>query len=288
MKKFINVLCAIIIGVAIFTLSSYSNTTGNVLIIHLSFIIPYFLSGYIIANYFNSKEFILGFTIPTALLSIITLILGTSRWIVNIPNIIFLVTSFLIGYYFLQLILKKKILSITSLLFLLITWTYVRPAVVFTMFDKKIARVESNTIMLSSVLLNSTDEKTNLVLEQGKVYLIDFYFKNCKPCLIKDPVLAKLKQNIDNENFSVIYIQDGSIDSYETFLEICREKGGNNRFYDINGALCKKLKIEGYPSEIVIDKKGLIRYSSTGFGNDLAKYYLTETKKRVQNLLNEK
>src|SRR5690606_32134032 len=115
----------------------------------------------------------------------------------------------------------------------------------------------------------------------GKVYLIEFYFKNCSPCILKEPVLEKLKVNLDSNFFSVIYVQNGAIDSYETFLETCKEKGSTNRLYDISGELSNRLNIEGYPSEIIVDKNGMIRYSSTGFGNDLAKYYLSKTTHRI-------
>ena len=86
----------------------------------------------------------------------------------------------------------------------------------------------------------------------------------------------------------IIYIQNGKIDDFESYLETCREKKNSAiRYYDNNGILSSNLKLKGYPFGMVIDKAGKIRQTENGFGPEVADLFLDKEIPLIKVLLNE-
>ncbi len=98
---------------------------------------------------------------------------------------------------------------------------------------------------------------------KGKLILLDFWIKNCGPCMESFPVLKQLQAKYGSDKFQLV-----SINAYDKKPEIeffyKREKPNYKMLYN-GAAFAKSLGIYGYPTVILIDGMGKVLYSSTGF-----------------------
>lgn len=135
---------------------------------------------------------------------------------------------------------------------------------------------------------DTTGSMNNDFLKKGKVSLVEFYFKDCIPCWLKEKALDRLHKEISDTSFRIIYIQNGNIDDFNTYLLTCRDnENEEKRFYDVNGALSANLNINAFPFELIIDKKGLIRQTTNGFAHGIADIYISKKKSFITELLYE-
>jgi len=106
--------------------------------------------------------------------------------------------------------------------------------------------------------------KYNLKDSTGKVYVINFWFINCPPCKAEIPhineIVAKYKDNKD-----VVFLAIALDEKYELkpFLKTLPFD-----YHIISGgrSIASKYGVKGYPTHVVIDKKGYIKFSTLGLG----------------------
>jgi thiol-disulfide isomerase/thioredoxin len=114
--------------------------------------------------------------------------------------------------------------------------------------------------------LKTYDDNRTIALSdlKGQVILLDFWIRNCGPCIASIPHLNELQDKFKEKNFKVI-----SINSYDSKTDVswfCN-KFKTNYTVLLNGkAVAEKYGVNGgYPSFIIIDKTGKILYSHTGY-----------------------
>ncbi len=125
------------------------------------------------------------------------------------------------------------------------------------------------------------NEKANLSDMQGKVIVINFWNSWSSACIREIPSLNQLVDDLAEINFVEFWaISDENKTVIQNFLEVHPFK--YKQIY--NGSkIRKKYKIIGFPTHIVIDASGLIRYKYVGFTPDI-KYRLNEN---IQFILKE-
>jgi thiol-disulfide isomerase/thioredoxin len=98
---------------------------------------------------------------------------------------------------------------------------------------------------------------------RGKLILLDFWIKNCGPCMESFPVLKQLQAKYGGDKFQLV-----SINAYDKKQEIDffykREKPNYKMLYN-GAAFAKSLGIYGYPTVVLIDAMGKVLYSHSGF-----------------------
>ena len=98
---------------------------------------------------------------------------------------------------------------------------------------------------------------------KGKVVLMDFWATWCTPCVISMPYLNKLYTEYKNKGFMLI-----SINTERTNLPAVREFIKNHELdfpvYTESGRLQSKMRINTYPTAILIDAKGVVRKIHVG------------------------
>ncbi len=103
-----------------------------------------------------------------------------------------------------------------------------------------------------------TPDGGSISLSNDKMILLDFMFLECKPCILKLNYLQTLK----NLPISINIIVDGQIDKFEDFKKYYYENkemlSGFTFLYDIEGRLSRKMKINTYPTELIIKNKNII------------------------------
>jgi thiol-disulfide isomerase/thioredoxin len=128
-------------------------------------------------------------------------------------------------------------------------------------------------------LFNAKDTEGNKVdfkALAGKVIVLNFWFIACAPCKQEIPELNKLVA----ENPDVVFIAIGLDLKYEIKDYLKETPFSYRQIYDARNA-CALYGISSYPTNVVIDKKGITRYSSSGYGEG-ALTYLKKTISEVK------
>lgn len=101
---------------------------------------------------------------------------------------------------------------------------------------------------------------------KGKIVMMDFWIKNCGPCMESFPFLKKLQEKYGDKNFKLL-----TVNAYEERKEVDffykREKPKYLMLY--NGQkLAKQLGVGAYPAIIILGKDGKVIYSELGFDKE--------------------
>ncbi|MFT3948857.1 MAG: TlpA disulfide reductase family protein [Agriterribacter sp.] len=103
------------------------------------------------------------------------------------------------------------------------------------------------------------NEKVSLSGLKGKVILLDFWFKNCSPCIESVPHLNAIDAKFKNKKFELL-----GINTWDLKKDIAWFCNKHKVGYDIlmNGReLADRYGIDAFPTMILIDKEGKVLYS---------------------------
>lgn len=292
MKKIVDIIVVVIVGASVFTLTSYTNIFGEFYISNAAYLTAFFLSGLIIHSYYNRKYVVVTFcaVIFTLLISIFVIVKDFLP--INILQAISVCLAFSLGYLWMNWKPVKKVGSVLVLIgFYLLGTLYIVPHYKYSLISKvqdEYLNKQAGSFFKNVSLKDTTGTFINDFLGEDKVTLVDFYFRNCMPCRLKEKALERLRVEIPDTSFRIVYVQNGNLDEFGTYLRTCREhKNTDNRFYDVGGTLASNLNIQGFPFELVIDKKGIIRQTSSGFASEASGLYVNKKKSFITGLLNE-
>ena len=89
--------------------------------------------------------------------------------------------------------------------------------------------------------------------------LIDFWYSHCSPCIKQFPKFKNIYANFNEKGFEIIGI---SIDKKEDIQDweniISKQELMWNQFLDINGVESTRLSINVFPTNFLIDEKGVV------------------------------
>ncbi|WP_316829415.1 TlpA disulfide reductase family protein [Pedobacter aquatilis] len=127
--------------------------------------------------------------------------------------------------------------------------------------DSFIAGEKFNGFKTSDMNGNKFDLKN----PTGKVIVLNFWFINCPPCKAEIPELNELTEAYKDQD--VIFLAIALDEKYllKDFLKTLPFKYNivdNGRF------IADKYKVKGYPTHVVIDKTGTIKFSTLGLASN--------------------
>jgi thiol-disulfide isomerase/thioredoxin len=285
-------LIAIVMVLVFFTSASYGNTFrnlyGNMLIKFVSF----FACSLLLRQYFTKGQAIAGTLLYIGLFLYVLTPYNAYRLNINLPAYCFCCFGFVLGYFFRSIGVFKKIAFIGLVTaFAYFNTAFIYPRFVLNRISNKDFALKSNMpikTLFSNVSLIKGDTNFIMPATGNTVYLIDFFFNNCAPCRAKEPYVLQVEKAVNDTNFEVLYIESGKYDTYEVYKKNYGRLLGKV-LYDKGNQLSDSLKIDGYPFEIILDKKGIVRYVSAGFDNStgVPEKYVQQTKEKIQQLLYE-
>ncbi len=129
------------------------------------------------------------------------------------------------------------------------------------------ARVRAPEIKGGRGWLN-TDKPLSLAALKGKVVLLDFWGAWCPPCVASLPALRNLnKKFVKSEKFVMLGISsDGDEDKWSNF--IVKQEMVWPQFLDRQRAVQRAFRVNAFPTYIVLDHEGIIRFRSSGASFD--------------------
>jgi peroxiredoxin len=98
---------------------------------------------------------------------------------------------------------------------------------------------------------------------RGKVVLINFWFEGCHPCMTEMEALNNLfKKMNSNKDFLFISL---TWDNKETVERVKEKYGLAFEVFSAPAIECQRLNLGcGYPTSIVLDKSGILKYRHSG------------------------
>ena len=119
-----------------------------------------------------------------------------------------------------------------------------KPAIPFTITD-----IAGNNYTLESL--------------KGKVVVLNFWFIECKPCVMEIPDLNKLVEKYQGKDVVFLAIANNDKAKIQKFLE---KQPYNYNLIAGNVKVANDYGIMAFPTHIIIDKNSIVAFSATGLG----------------------
>ena len=106
--------------------------------------------------------------------------------------------------------------------------------------------------------------KTHLLSElKGKVVVLNFWFVECKPCIMEMPELNQLVEEFKEKNIVFLAIALNDKKQLKKFL---KTTDFNYKVVANGQTSADSYGVKGFPTNVIIDQNGIIHYVSTGIG----------------------
>ena len=103
---------------------------------------------------------------------------------------------------------------------------------------------------------------------KGKVIVINFWFVECKPCVMEMPELNKLVDKFKGEDVVFLGFATNDKSKIESFL---KTKTFNYNIIAGSGEIANSYTVKAFPTHLIIDKNSIVTYSSVGLGPNTLK-----------------
>ncbi len=165
----------------------------------------------------------------------------------------------------------KKLIYIFTVGFLIIAALWLLRHPIYGFF----ATTHPNAEMPAFELQSSDGSMIRSSELRGKILVLDFWTTWCAVCKKSFPefqgIIAKFK-NHPEVVFLAVNTGEGG-DSFETALDFVKRHGYTFPFaYDPNSVLSKKMNVTNYPTVVVIDQTGKMRFRHIGYSSTFENY----------------
>jgi peroxiredoxin len=125
-----------------------------------------------------------------------------------------------------------------------------------------------------------TGEHVRLQDLRGKVVLLDFFYNACAPCIMALPGLQSLHEKYADQGLHVIGI-NAFDKSAKTISDLMAKHGVTYPVLYHGQEVAETYLAQGYPMLYLIDRKGTIIYSKSGFGFSMEEELDAEVRKAL-------
>jgi len=151
-----------------------------------------------------------------------------------------------------------------------------------------ISKIKSNLVNIPAIDFKLTDSEGKIVTlseYKGKVVILDFWATWCGPCMSSFPGMKTAVEKFAGNNdvkFLFINVWENVDDKVNNVKEFLKRTGYPfHVLMDLDNKVVESYKVTGIPTKIFIDKNGIIRYKSVGFGGNSE-----EMVNEIENIIN--
>jgi thiol-disulfide isomerase/thioredoxin len=116
---------------------------------------------------------------------------------------------------------------------------------------------------IGGVLTDLKGKKYKLSELKGKVVALNFWFVECKPCIMEMPELNELVEEFKGKEVVFLAI---AVNDQKQLKKFLKTTDFNYKVIASGQSVSDSYGIKGFPTNIIIDQNGLIQYASTGIG----------------------
>ena len=98
---------------------------------------------------------------------------------------------------------------------------------------------------------------------RGSVVLVNFWASWCPPCLIEMPGMERLARKLEGRPFVVLAVNVGE-SRHKAFRALDMMNFTQTTLLDRDGKAAKEWRVGVYPTSLIVDKEGRIRYEVLG------------------------
>jgi peroxiredoxin len=259
----------------------------------ITFSLAYIL--YLAAGYFFSKESaaFLDYKLPLLFWYIFLLICYAIyvnySW--DLPVLLILcIAAYVLGFYLRkQSKRKNKIFFLSTSILIFFTWIYF--AVPWITYNSKSTNdnlIAHDKIEFSLFDLEHPSKFVSNADLEGKVVLLDFWFRKCGACMRQYPQIEKVYEHFkDNQNVKIYFVNSG-IDDIASINGFIEKQGIQVPvLIDQNSVLCQRLGVLEFPQYLLLDKKGKVREVHIGYSQDEISVFEKYTIEKIETMLKE-
>ena len=125
---------------------------------------------------------------------------------------------------------------------------------------------KSPLVGTQAVVFDVTDikgKKYKLSELKGKVVALNFWFVECKPCIMEMPELNELVEEFKGKEVVFLAI---AINNQKQLKKFLKKIDFKYKVISSGQSVSDSYGIKGFPTNVIIDQNGLIQYASTGIG----------------------
>jgi alkyl hydroperoxide reductase subunit AhpC len=112
---------------------------------------------------------------------------------------------------------------------------------------------------------------------KGKIIVMNFWFVECKPCIMEMPELNELTDKYKNSDVVFLGFATNNKPKIEDFL---KTKTFKYHIIPASKQVVESYQVEAFPTHIIIDKQSIIRYHTIGLGPNT----IQEIEENIQKL----
>lgn len=121
---------------------------------------------------------------------------------------------------------------------------------------------------------------------KGKVVLINFWFEGCHPCMAEMEALNELFNKMKSKDFIFISV---TWENKEVIKRVKEKYALDFEVFSTSGKECQRLNFGcGYPTTIVLDKTGILKYWCSGgsiIEKEARQFIMTTLLSEIESLL---
>jgi len=101
---------------------------------------------------------------------------------------------------------------------------------------------------------------------RGKVVLFDFWGTWCPPCRQSIPTIREINKHYADRGLQIVGVSSDNDEAvWQTFIEA--QHMDWSEYIDLSGSVLKAFEIDSFPTYILLDRDGVIRFRQSGFGD---------------------
>ena len=120
----------------------------------------------------------------------------------------------------------------------------------------------------------------NLTALKGKVVVLNFWFINCKPCVKEIPELNEIVEHFKGQR-EVVFLAFAK-DDPEKLAAFLSKKPYQYKIIPNSKPFFQQLRIDTFPTHMIIDQEGIIRFHQTSYLPDTKQTLITQIEKQLQ------